>query len=200
MRRGMIAVVGSILFGAGSISADEVIDQIDVGKKNYIEGNYASAITEFEFALSIVRNKLSTLFMATMPEPPVLWAADQASLNGGAALFGGGMMVTREYYERKGQGKVKAELVVDSPMVQAFTSVLNSPIMIANEPQAERIRLGNMNALLNWNPDSHSGEISLSIGGRLLARMEGHGLSDKTLLIEMMKAWDLDAVKDVAGL
>ena len=199
MRRGMIAVA-LLFFSGGAISADDVIDQIDVGKRNYIEGNYAAAITEFEFALSTVRMKLSTLFMATMPEPPVLWTADQALLNRGTALFGGGMMITRDYYERKGQGKVKAELVIDSPMVQAFSTVLNSPIMIANEPQAERIRLGNMNALLNWDPDENSGKISLSIGGRLLAKMEGQSLSDKTLLIELMKTWDLDAVKDVAGL
>ena len=200
MRRATTAIAVSLVFAGGSVLADDVIDQIDVGKKNYIEGNYAAAITEFEFALTTVRNKLSTLFMATMPEPPVLWVADQASLNGGTALLGGGMMITREYYERKGEGKVKAELVIDSPMVQAFSSVLSSPIMIANEPQMERIRLGEMSALLNWDPDNRTGDISLSIGGRLLAKMEGQSLSDKTLLVEMMKTWDLDAVKHVAGL
>lgn len=198
MRKRLMAATFLLATG-GPISADEVIDQIETGRQNYIDGNYASAIMEFEFALTSVRNKLSALFIATMPEPPVLWQADQAELTGGTALFGGGMMITRDYFERKGDGKVKAELVVDSPMVQAFSSVLSSPIMIANEPRTERIRLGDMSALLRWNPDQRTGEISLSIGGRVLAKMEGQSLNDKTTLVEMMKTWDLDAVKDVAG-
>ncbi len=200
MRRGMMVIAAFLSMSSGPISADEVIEQIAVGKQNYIEGNYASAIMEFEFALTTVRNKLSTLFIATMPDPPMLWTADPAELTGGTALFGGGMMISREYYERKGGGKVRAELVVDSPMVQAFSSVLSSPIMIANEPRAERIRLRGMNALLQWSPDKSAGELSLSIGGRILAKMEGQGLNDKATLVEMMKTWDLDAVKDVAGL
>lgn len=199
MLRGVSAIAALLSIGGGSALADDVIDQIEVGKQNYVEGDYAAAITEFEFALNAVRNKLSALFMATMPEPPVLWTAEQAALNSGTALFGGGMMITREYHEQKGEGKVKAELVVDSPMVQAFSAVLSNPIMIANEPQIERIRLGEMIALLTWNPDDSSGDISLSIGGRVLAKVEGDDLSDKDVLIDLMKTWDLDAVKDVVG-
>lgn len=193
------AIAGLLTIVGGSALADQVIDQIEVGKQNYVEGDYAAAITELEFAVNELRNKLSALFMATMPDPPAFWAAEQAALNGGAALFGGGLMISREYYEQKGEGKVKAELVVDSPMVQAFSAVLSNPIMIANEPQIERIRLGEMSALLNWNPEESSGDISLSIGGRVLAKVEGDDLSDKEVLIDLMKTWDLDAVKDVAG-
>lgn len=200
MRRGVSVIAALLLIGGGSASADEIIDQIDVGKQNYVEGDYAAAITEFEFALNAVRSKLSTLFMATMPEPPIFWAAEQAALSGGTALYGGGMIITREYREQKGAGKVKAELVVDSPMVQAVSAVLSNPIMVANEPQIERIRLGKMSAMLTWNPDDSSGDISLSLGGRVLAKVEGSDLSDKDVLIELMETWDLDAVKDVAGL
>lgn len=200
MLKGVSTIIVLVSLTGSPARADEVIEQIEVGKRNYVEGNYAAAVTEFEFALSALRNKLSVLFMATMPDPPVLWAADEAALSGGTALFGGGMMITREYRERKGEGTVKAELVIDSPMVQAFSAVLSNPIMIANQPQTERIRLGDMSALLNWNPDDKSGEISLSIGGRVLAKVEGDDLSDKAVLIDLMKAWDLEAVRDVAGL
>ncbi len=200
MRKGMIAAVLSLVILGKPIVADEVIGQMDIGKQHYIEGDYTSAIVELEFALSSLRDKLSALFMATMPEAPVLWTADHAELAGGTALFGGGMMITRLYQEAKGKGEVRVELVVDSPMVQAFSSVLSSPIMIANEPLLERLRLQGTNALLRWDPDKRSGEISLSIGGRVLAKMEGQGLIDKAILIEMMKSWDLDAVRDVAGL
>jgi hypothetical protein len=71
---------------------------------------------------------------------------------------------------------------------------------VANEPRIERIRLGRMSALLNWNPDDRSGDIALSIGGRVLAKVEGSDLSDKNVLIDLMKTWDLEVVRDVAGL
>ncbi len=200
MEREAAIVIMSLLMSGGSVSADEIIDQVEIGKQHYVEGNYAAAITEFEFALGTLRGKLSALFVATMPDPPVLWTAEEADSNSGTALFGGGLMITREYHEQKGEGKVKAELVIDSPMAQAFSTVLTSPVMVANEPQVERIRLGETNALLNWDPDERSGDISLSIGGRVLAKMEGDGLSDKAVLIDLMKTWDLDAVKHVAGL
>jgi hypothetical protein len=200
MQKGLSALAALLLAGGGSVSADEIIEQIDVGRRNYVEGDYAAAITEFEFALNAVRSKLSALFMATMPEPPTLWAAEQAALTSGSVLFGGGMIITREYRERKGEGRVKAELVVDSPMVQAVSAMLSNPIMVANEPRIERIRLGRMSALLNWNPDDRSGDISLSIGGRVLAKVEGSDLSDKNVLIDLMKTWDREVVRDVAGL
>jgi len=200
MHKRVSTIAALLLIGGAPALADDVIDQIEVGRQNYVEGDYAAAITELEFALNSVRNKLSALFMATMPEPPALWTAEQAKLNSSAALIGGGMMISRKYSEQKGHGKVKVELVVDSPMVQAFSAVLSNPIMIANEPQIERIRLGEMSALMDWNPEDSSGEISLSIGGRVLAKVEGNGLSDKDVLVELMKSWDLDAVKDVAGL
>lgn len=200
MYKGISAFAVFVMIFNESSLADEVIEQIEVGKKNYVEGDYAAAVTELEFALSALRNKLSSLFMATMPEPPAFWVAESPALEGGTALFGGGIMITREYREQKGDGKVKAELVVDSPMVQAFSAVLSNPIMIANEPRTERIRMGEASALLNWDPDEHTGEISLSIGGRVLAKVEGDDLSDKDVLIDLMKTWDLEAVKDVAGL
>lgn len=199
MRMGVSAMIALLSASGISASADEIVDQIEAGKSYYAEGDYASAVTEFEFALNAVRTKLSMLFIATMPAAPALWLAEEAAVEGGAALFGGGMMISRSYHEQKGLGKVRAELVVDSPMVQAFSAVLNNPIMVANEPQIERVRLGKMNALLNWNPDERSGDISLSLGGRVLAKLEGDDLRDKSILIDLMKSWDLDAVKEVTG-
>lgn len=180
--------------------ADEIIEQIEAGKAFYAEGDLARALTEFEFALNTLRTQFSNQFMATLPEPPALWSAEQAVLESGAALFGAGVMVTRRYEEQKGEGQITAELMVDSPMVQALSAVFNNPIMIASDPGMERVRFGEMTGLLNWDADRRRGDLSLSIGGRVLAKLVGRDLSDKTLLVDLMRAWDLDAVQDVAGL
>ncbi|MDH3661080.1 MAG: hypothetical protein OEU92_13830 [Alphaproteobacteria bacterium] len=180
-------------------TADEVIEQIEAGKAYYAEGDLARALTEFEFALNALRTRFSNAFMATLPGPPALWSAEKPMLETGAALFGAGVMVTRRYLEEKGEGQITAELMVDSPMVQAFSAVFSNPIMIANDPGLERVRLGKMTALLNWDEDRRTGDLSLPLGGRVLAKLIGRDLDDKTILVQMMKAWDLDAVKDVAG-
>lgn len=179
---------------------DDVIEQIEAGKAFYAEGDLARALTEFEFALNALRTRFSNAFMATMPDPPALWSADKPVLETGAALFGAGVVVTRRYLEAKGGGQITAELMVDSPMVQAFSAVFSNPIMIAGDPGLERVRLGKMTALLKWDAERRAGDLSLALGGRVLAKLIGRDLGDKTILVELMKAWDLDAVKDVAGL
>lgn len=181
-------------------AADEIVEQIEAGKAYYADGDYSRALTEFEFALNTLRARFSDQFMATLPEPPVLWSAEEPTLESGAALFGGGVMVSRQYRERKGGGEIVAELMVDSPMVQAFSAVFSNPIMIANDPGLQRIRLKGTTALLKWDADQRAGDLTLSLGGRVLAKLSGRDLDDKAILVELMKTWDIDAVRDVAGL
>ena len=200
MRKAILVMAAVGLASASPTMADEVIEQIEAGRAYYTDGDFARALTEFEFALNALRTRFSNNLMATLPEPPALWSAEKPALETGAALLGTGVMVTRRYQEEKGEGRIIAELMVDSPMVQAFAAVFSNPIMIAGDPGLERVRLGDETALLKWDTERRSGDLSLSIGGRVLAKLIARNLDDKTLLVDLMKAWDLDAVEDVAGL
>ena len=181
-------------------AADEIIDQIDIGKSYYLEGDLARALSEFEFAVNAIRTAFSESFIRTLPEPPIFWSAEPAALESTAAIFGSGIMVTRQYKEEKGDGRITAELMVDSPMVQAFSAVFNSPVMIASSPNMERVRIDGMTALLKWDDGNKAGELSVAVGGRVLAKLVGYDLKDKSILVELMRAWDLNAVKTVVGL
>jgi len=200
MRYAGLILTALVLAPAMPAKSDEVIEQIEAGKAYYAEGDFSRALSEFEFALNALRIRFSNAFMATLPEAPILWTADKPSLESSAALLGAGMMVTRRYQEDKGEGRVVAEIMVDSPMVQAFSAVFSSPIMIANDPSLERVRLGKSIGLLKWDADQRSGDLSLSFGGRVLVKLIGKDLDDKALLVDLMKDWDLDAVKQIAGL
>jgi len=179
--------------------ANDIIEQIDAGKAFYVEGDLSRALTEFEFALDALRAEFSNLFMTTLPEPPAFWSAEEPVLETAAALFGGGVMVTRQYQATKGEGVVTAELIVDNPMVQAFSAVIGNPIMIANDPGVRRVRFGDQVALLNWKDDG-VGELSLSLGGRVLAKLAGRDLEGPDILLDLMKSWDLNKVTKIAGL
>jgi hypothetical protein len=133
-----------------------------------------------------------------MPSAPDLWSAKEVEIEAGAAMFGGGTMITRDYI-RQGGGLVEAQLIIDGPMVQALSAVLGNPAMLASQDGLERMRIGRDNALLNWNPANRSGDISLSLGNRMVAKIRGSDLEDKAVLVDLMKEWDLDALKSVAG-
>ncbi|MGI9488703.1 MAG: hypothetical protein ACR2RF_23035 [Geminicoccaceae bacterium] len=193
-----MAVFG--LVSSAPTMADEIVEQIDAGKAYYADGDLSRALTELEFALNALRTEFSDQFMATLPEPPALWSAEKPTLESGAALFGAGVMVTRSYQEEKGSGRITAELMVDSPMVQALSAVFSSPILIANDPGLERIRLGEVNALLKWDADRGAGDLSLALGGRILVKLIGQDLDEAAVLIDLLKDWDLDAVRRVVGL
>lgn len=199
--RKVCLVMAALGFAATETAgADEVIEQIDAGMAYYAEGDLARAVTEFEFALNALRTRFSDAFMATLPAPPPLWSAEKPAQDNGAAAFGAGVMVTRRYLEEKGDGQITAELLVDSPMVQALSAVFNSPILIASDPELERVRLGRTIALLKWDADRRTGDLSVALGGRVFAKLTGRDLDDKSMLVELMKTWDLDAVSEVAGL
>ena len=200
MRYAGSIVMALSLAAAQPAHSDEVIEQIEAGKAYYAEGDFSRALSELEFALNALRTRFSNAFMETLPEAPILWTADKPSLENGAALFGAGVMVTQRYQEDKGEGRIVAEITVDSPMVQAFSAVFSSPIMIANDPKLERIRLGRSIGLLKWDADRRAGDLSFSFGGRVLVKLIGQDLADKGLLVDVMKTWDLDAVKKIAGL
>ncbi|MEL6961483.1 MAG: hypothetical protein AAFO01_01930 [Pseudomonadota bacterium] len=200
MRKACWLMTALSLMAASGAAADDVLEQIDAGKAFYQDGDLGRALNEFEFALNALRTRFSHQFMATLPEPPALWQAEKPVLESGAALLGTGVMVTRRYEEQKGEGRIIAELLVDSPMVQAFSAVFSNPIMVANDPTLERIRFGKTNALLKWDANDRSGDLSLAFGGRVLAKLVGRDLDDKSVLVDLMKAWDLGAVEDVAGL
>jgi hypothetical protein len=200
MRNACLAIAALSFATLPEASADDILEQIDAGKAYYEEGDLGRALNEFEFALNSLRTRFSNQFMATLPEPPPLWRAEKPVLESGAALLGAGVMVTRRYEEQKGEGRITAELLVDSPMVQAFSAIFSNPIMVANDPSLERIRFGKTHALLKWNADQRSGDLSLAFGGRVLAKLVARDLDDKSILVDLMKAWDLDAVENVAGL
>lgn len=200
MRSVCVVMAGLGLVLATPASADEIVEQIDMSKAYYSRGDLALALTELEFAVNALRTRFSNAFMGTLPAAPLLWSAETPAMESGAALFGGGVMVTRHYWEQKGGGQITAELMVDSPMVQAFSAMLSAPIMIATDPSLERVRFGEVTGLLDWDDDQRTGDLSLALGGRVLAKLIGKDLDDKTMLVDMMKSWDLQTVAKVADL
>ncbi|MDY7116668.1 hypothetical protein RAN53_09920 [Halomonas sp. SSL-5] len=209
MKAGLTFMTAGILvaaLGASSTAlgqSDEVTEQIELGLELYQEQEYGAAITELEFAIGDIRKLMSARIGETFPEPPEGWSAAEVASSGGggaAAMFGGGgSMLEREYQQEGGEGRLTAKLMIDNPMIQAMSAMFNNPAMIAAQPNMERIRIGRDSALLKWQPERGSAEVSFLMDGRILMQIDGQGLEASDPAVELLEAWDLDAVREQAA-
>lgn len=186
---------------AAPLAADEIREQLDLAIELYEEGDLSGAVTELEFAIGEIQAKLGGLYAETFPPPPAGWTAEEASQEAAAAFMGGGTMVNQSYREDGGNGTMEAQLIIDNPMIQGMGALFSNPAMMAANPNMSRIRMGRENAILDFDPVAGRGEITfMAGGGRAMLKVEGNGLSSGDQLVELLKAWDMDGLKDAAGL
>ena len=198
MRLPIVAVLLALTL-ATPVWADEVTDQIGEARKLYERGKYSEAVKELQFVINEIHGKLSGRFVGSLPPAPPGWTAEEVETQG-MAMMGGGQVITRAYREESGEGSVKAQLVVDSPMIQGLAMMLNNPAMLGAQGRMKRVRIKRENALLKWNRWRRSGELSVILGnGRLLIQIEGRDVT-KEVLTRLMKSWDFDKAKRIAGL
>ncbi len=108
-------------------------------------------------------------------------------------------MLEREYQQEGGEGRLTAKLMIDNPMIQAMSAMFNNPALIAAQPNMERIRIGRDSALLKWEPERGSAEVSFLMDGRILVQVDGQGLESSDPAVALLKAWDLDALREQAA-
>jgi len=197
----LVAALGASSTALGQ--SDEVVEQIELGLELYQEQEYGAAITELEFAISDIRKLMSGRIGETFPEPPEGWSAAEVASSGGggaAAMFGGGgSMLEREYQQEGGEGRLTAKLMIDNPMIQAMSAMFNNPALIAAQPNMERIRIGRDSALVKWEPERGSAEVSFLMDGRILVQVDGQRLESSDPAVALLKAWDLDALREQAA-
>jgi len=187
---------------AGPAAADSVEDQIKQGLQLYQDGELGAAITELEFAITDIRKAMSGSLSDTFPAAPKGWTAGAAESSseaaGAAALFGGAMgtMLERSYTQDDGDGTMTATLMIDNPMVQGMAALLNNPMLMAAQPNTERLRVGRETGMLKWEPDDKAAEATLLLDGRILMQVKGENLATPDVVAELLKAWDLDAVRE----
>ncbi len=182
--------------------ADEVSETISAAQELYEAGELADAVRELQFAVGQISKQLGQVYMETLPAAPDGWTADEPESAAGAGLaFGGGQMITREYREASGRGRMEAQLIVDSPMMQAMAMMFANPAM-ASQMGYERVRVPGRReeAMLKWEPNESSGEIVMVIAGRILIRIDGSGLTAPDVLKSIIKSWDIKALKSIAGI
>lgn len=199
--RGGVLLAALLLSVSTVAAADEVVEQIELGLELYQEEDYGGALTELEFAINDIRKLLSERIAETFPEPPEGWSGGEAESTGGgaAAMMGGGTMLERQYREDDGGGQLKASMMIDNPMVQGMAAMFNNPALLAAQPNTERVRLGRESAIVKWEPNRSRADVTMLLDGRILIQVEGQNLESQDVAVELLRNWDIGAVREQAA-
>jgi len=192
--------LGLLVPVTGTVLADEIQEQIELGLQLYHEQDYGAAVTELEFAINDIRKLMSDRIAKTFPDAPEGWtAAEVESQSGGAGaagLFGGGgTMLQRTYSEDGGNAQLEAVLMVDNPMVQGMAALFTNPAIMAAQPNTERVRIGRESAMVKWEANRSQAEVTLLLDGRILMQVQGSNLDSPDVAVELLRNWDIREVR-----
>ena len=124
-----VAAAG-LLFVSVSAATNDITDAIAAAQKHYAAGELSQAIAQLDYAGTLVRQEKAERVTTAFPPAPAGWEADEPESDvAGAAMFGGGISVSRNYYNDN--ASIEMQMMMDSPMLQAFSMMLSNPSMIA---------------------------------------------------------------------
>lgn len=179
------------------VRADDVAGEIDAARSAYGKGDQLHALTALQAATSLLNTHLAGQFSKLLPPaPPAGWEAagtESQSLDS----IGGGLTVTRGYV--KGEATLNAALIVDNPAVSASVAMFQTAAQVASQPGWSRVKIGNDDALLRFDPASRSGEIMMVIGDRVLLQIEGTEIPGDDVLVETAKGWNTAGIRKLIG-
>lgn len=198
--------VTAFLASGSALAADDVSDQIELGLELYQEGSYGEAITELEFAITDIRKLMSGRIGGTFPDAPNGWTSTAVDPSGGSkggagllGAMGGGNTLERTYEQDDGDSTLEASVSIDNPMIQGLAAMLSNPAMLASQPNTERIRIGRETGTLKWEAERNRAEASLMLDGRIMITIIGNQLSDPEPVRELLKSWDIKALRAAAA-
>ena len=125
-------LVTTLIFSSLPLCASEteITDAISAATEHYKAGELSKAIAQLDYASTLMRQEKGEQVKQVFPAAPSGWQAEDAESDvAGAAMFGGGISASRQYYND--EQRFEIQLMMDSPMLQAFSMMLSNPSMIA---------------------------------------------------------------------
>lgn len=181
----VIAGVGCLILLvslAGTALADEISDQLTQGMKFYKDGKISQAIGEVEFALAQMKQKKAEALGQVFPKPPSGWTAEKAEGQAaGGAMFGGGVSASRSY-ANSNKGRIKIQVVSDSPLIQSMAMMLSNPMFLQGGKQGKLVRFQGHKALLK--DQGEQAELQALIDNKVLVQIEAHRVKDAARVVQ----------------
>jgi hypothetical protein len=173
------------------LANDDIINVIEQAVRQYRANDLAGAISNLDYAAQLIRQKKSERMKALLPEPLPGWQAKAAAAKSlGAAVFGGGSTVSRDYFTAS--SALSMEIVSDSPVLQSIIMMLNNPLFAgASGGNIQTIK--QQRAMIKYNANDRSGEINIVVAGRFIVTIKGRAVDQDTML-RYAEAMDFEAL------
>ena len=173
------------------LANDDIINVIEQAVRQYRANDLAGAISNLDYAAQLIRQKKSERMKALLPEPLPGWQAKPAAAKSlGAAVFGGGSTVSRDYFTAS--SVLSMEIVSDSPVLQSIIMMLNNPLF-AGASGGNLQTIKQQRAMIKYNANDRSGEINIVVAGRFIVTIKGRAVDQDTML-RYAEAMDFDAL------
>ncbi len=161
----------TLLWSSPVTAEDDVMKAINEAIKQYNNSDYAGAASNLDYASQLIRQKKSEKMKELLPEPLAGWTGDPANAQAvGAAVFGGGLTVSREY--RKDATVITVEIISDSPVLQSVMMMLNNP-MFAGASGGTLETIAGQRAIIKYDSASSHGELNIVVAGRFMIVVKG---------------------------
>lgn len=173
------------------LANDDIINVIEQAVRQYRANDLAGAISNLDYAAQLIRQKKSERMKALLPEPLPGWQAKAAAAKSlGAAVFGGGSTVSRDYFTAS--SALSMEIVSDSPVLQSIIMMLNNPLFAgASGGNIQTIK--QQRAMIKYNANDRNGEINIVVAGRFIVTIKGRAVDQDTML-RYAEAMDFEAL------
>ncbi|MCS4306174.1 hypothetical protein M2404_000487 [Rheinheimera pacifica] len=159
-------------------SANEIDEAIAAATKHYKAGELSQAISQLDYASTLIRQEKGEQVKLAFPPAPSGWQAQDANAEvAAAAMFGGGISASRNYYNDS--DSIDIELMMDSPMLQAFAMMLSNPSMIAMSG-GKLTKIQGLQAV--QRADGSNLEIQFVTQGGAMVTVRGNNTNQSTML------------------
>ena len=186
-----------VSWGSTPACADEILDAMNEAIKAYKEKEYAEAAESLDYAKQLIQQLRSEGIMKFLPEALPGWESKTAQTQS-MGMLGGMSGVEKEYWkpgtEDQGEKRITINIMAESPIMQGMMAMFNPMYAGAQGGKLQKIKRNK--AIVTYNPDSRSGEVSVLVEKSYIVAIKGDSVDEKDLL-DYAEAVDYKGLKDL---
>ncbi|MCB2220375.1 MAG: hypothetical protein KQI35_08275 [Bacteroidetes bacterium] len=192
-------VLAVILISNIVLSQNNVPQLLDDASASYEQGSLENARFTLQEALNGINQAIGKGILEKLPESigGMEKVAESDNVTGTNMGFAG-LYVNRDYQSETGD--LNFQIISDSPMLSAISSMLSMSVFMAADPNQKRIKLDGYKALLTKSEDE-TGDVSFDVQlpfGNSLMTFAIHGKNTTDEVEELLEAIPISEIIEIA--
>lgn len=189
------ALISCATLAAGNAAADEILDQIDAGRRAYEAGEMGVATEALNIAIAQIQQQRTETQLKLFPDPLPGWTAEDASAQATgfmAALTG--KVLSRTYQQTETGAELVMTISANSPFLGFFNGLMQTPLFAQGADGLGAYVHQGYRGLLEPQENGPA-KLSLVIGNNILLQLEGSQGTNADTLEAYLNAMDLNALE-----